>query len=49
MPDEDLHAVTEILVRLVISYLDTPAMDESRSEPEAVRDYAQRYLATMVW
>jgi AcrR family transcriptional regulator len=49
MPDEDLHAVTEILVRLVISYLDTPAMDESRSEPEAVRDYAQRYLAPMVW
>lgn len=49
MSDEDLHAVTEILVRLVISYLDTPAMDESRSEPEAVRDYAQRYLATMVW
>lgn len=49
MPDEDLHAVTEILVRLVISYLDTPVMDESRSEPEAVRDYAQRYLATMVW
>jgi hypothetical protein len=49
MPDDDLHAVTEILVRLVISFLDTPPMDESRSEPEAVRDFAQRYLATMVW
>jgi AcrR family transcriptional regulator len=49
MPDADLHAVTEILVRLVISFLDTPPMDEGRSEPEAVRDFAERYLATMVW
>jgi AcrR family transcriptional regulator len=49
MPDDDLHAVTEILVRLVISFLDTPPMDEARSEPEAVRDFAERYLATMVW
>lgn len=49
MPDEDLHAVTEILVRLVISFLDTPSIDETRSEPESVRDFAQRYLAPMVW
>lgn len=49
MPDEDLHAVTEILVRLVISFLDTPPLDEARQEPESVRDFAQRYLAPMVW
>lgn len=49
MSDDDLHAVTEILVRLVISFLDTPPLDESRQEPESVRDFAQRYLAPMVW
>lgn len=48
MPDDDLHAVTEILVRLVISFLDTPPLDETRQEPESVRDFAQRYLAPMV-
>ncbi len=48
MPDEDLHAVTEILVRLFISFLDTPPLDEARQEPESVRDFAQRYLAPMV-
>lgn len=49
MPDEDLHAVTEIQVRLVISLLDTPPLDEARQEPESVRDFAERYLAPMVW
>ncbi|PXW35090.1 TetR/AcrR family transcriptional regulator [Nocardia sp. 348MFTsu5.1] len=48
MPDDDLHAVTEILVRLVISFLDTPPLDEGRQSPESVREFAQRYLAPMV-
>jgi TetR/AcrR family transcriptional regulator len=48
MPDEDLHAVTEILVRLVISFLDTPPLDEDRQSPDSVREFAQRYLAPMV-
>lgn len=48
MPDDDLHAVTEILVRLVISFLDTPPLDEERQSPESVREFAQRYLAPMV-
>jgi TetR/AcrR family transcriptional regulator len=48
MPDEDLHAVTEILVRLVISFLDTPPLDEGRQSPESVREFARRYLAPMV-
>ncbi|HEY9312308.1 TetR/AcrR family transcriptional regulator [Williamsia sp.] len=48
MPDDDLHAVTEILVRLVISFLDTPPLDEERQSPDSVREFAQRYLAPMV-
>jgi AcrR family transcriptional regulator len=49
MPDEDLLEAVEIHVRLVISFLETPATDESRREPDRVRAFAEKFLAPMIW
>lgn len=49
MPDEDLREATEIHVRLVISYLETPNADEVKQTPEAVRELATKFLAPMIW
>lgn len=49
MPDEDLNAVSEILYRLAVSLLLTPEGQLDTSDPAAVRRYAQRYLARLVW
>ncbi len=48
-PDDELHEAVEIIVRLVISQLETPATDPGRQEPEYVREYARRHLAPMIW
>ena len=49
MPEGDLLQAVEIHVRLVISYLEVPASDESRREPDAVREFATKFLAPMIW
>lgn len=49
MPDDDLLQAVEIHVRLVISFLETPASDETRQDPERVRDFASKFLAPMIW
>lgn len=49
MPDEDLLEAVEIHVRLVISFLETPASDEARREPDRVRAFAEKFLAPMIW
>lgn len=49
MPDEDLREATEIHVRLVISYLENPAADQSKQDPDAVRELASKFLAPMIW
>ncbi|MDL9937884.1 TetR/AcrR family transcriptional regulator [Gordonia sp. ABSL1-1] len=49
MPVDDLLQAVEIHVRLVISFLETPMSDETRSEPEAVREFATKFLAPMIW
>ncbi len=48
MDDDELHQAVEIHVRLVISYLEIPASDESRTSPEAVRSFAATFLAPMI-
>ncbi|NDK91816.1 TetR/AcrR family transcriptional regulator [Gordonia desulfuricans] len=49
MPDAELIEAVELHVRLVISFLETPASDEARQAPDAVRALAQKYLAPMIW
>jgi len=49
MSDEDLQAVSEILIRLTHSLLLNPQGQLDTSDPAAVRRYAQRYLARLVW
>ena len=49
MPEDDLLQAVEIHVRLVISYLETPSSDESRQQPEYVREFATKFLAPMIW
>lgn len=49
MPDDDLLQAVELHVRLVISFLETPASDGSRHRPERVRELAEKYLAPMIW
>ncbi|MYR08707.1 TetR family transcriptional regulator [Gordonia sp. SID5947] len=49
MPADDLLKAVELHVRLVISYLEVPASDESRQEPDEVRALATKFLAPMIW
>ncbi len=49
MPDDDLRQAVELHVRLVISYLEVPATDERKQQPDAVRELAAKYLAPMIW
>ncbi|OBI07574.1 TetR family transcriptional regulator [Mycolicibacter nonchromogenicus] len=49
MPDEAVLTTAEILVRLVASLLTNRAGVLDINDPVAVRDYAQTYLARLVW
>ncbi|GAA4756789.1 helix-turn-helix domain-containing protein [Gordonia alkaliphila] len=49
MPDDQLRRAVDIHVRLVISYLEVPASDDSLRTPEAVRSFAATFLAPMVY
>lgn len=49
MSDEDLEAVSEILIRLTASVLMNPNGQLDITDPDAVRRYANRYLARLVW
>jgi AcrR family transcriptional regulator len=49
MSDEDLHAVSEILIRLTMSVLLNPQGQLDITDPAAVRRYSERYLARLVW
>ena len=49
MPEADLLDAVEIQVRLVISYLEVPSSDEADREPEAVREFAGKFLAPMIY
>lgn len=49
MPDEDLRAVSEILIRLTMSVLLNREGQLDITDPKAVRQYAERYLARLIW
>lgn len=49
MPQDDLLQAVELHVRLVISFLETPASDEERQQPAYVRGFAEKFLAPMIW
>ncbi|MFF0814201.1 TetR/AcrR family transcriptional regulator [Rhodococcus sp. NPDC003318] len=49
MSDEDLGAVSEILVRIAVSVMLNPQGQLDISDLEAVRTYAERYLVRLIW
>ncbi|NUP26578.1 MAG: hypothetical protein HOQ44_07785 [Nocardia sp.] len=49
MPDQDLRAVTELLIRLALSPLLNPEGQLDITDPAAIREYSLRYLARLVW
>nr|WP_246098200.1 TetR/AcrR family transcriptional regulator [Rhodococcus spelaei] len=49
MSDEDLQAVSEILIRIALSLMLNPQGQLDLSDPDAVRQYAERYLVRLVW
>lgn len=49
MPEEDLLAVSEILIRVAMSLMLLPHGQLDSTDPAAVRRYAERYLARLVW
>ncbi len=49
MPEADLWAVSELLIRLTLSLLLDPGGQLDISDPAAIRAYSRRYLARFVW
>ena len=49
MSDDDLRAVSEILVRIAVSLMLDPRGQLDLSDQAAVRRYAERYLVRLVW
>lgn len=47
-PDEDLLVISELLMRISLSYLGNPSRFVSFDEPAAVRDFARKHLAPLV-
>lgn len=48
MPDDELHVVAELMLRLAYTYLLNPRGNLDLTDDTAVRDYARRYLAPLV-
>lgn len=48
MPDDELHLVGELLLRLASTFLLDPSGSLDVTDPVAVRDYAKRYLSQLV-
>lgn len=49
MPDEDLLAVADLHIRLACSLAQVPSPTLDVHDDAAVRDYARRHLAALVW
>jgi TetR/AcrR family transcriptional regulator len=49
MPDHELHVVAELMLRLAYTYLLNPHGHLDMTDDDAVRDYARRYLAPLVY
>ena len=48
MPDDELHVVAELMLRLAYTYLLNPHGNLDMTDEQAVREYAARYLAPLV-
>lgn len=48
MPDDELHVVAELMLRIAYTYLLNPHGTVDMTDPKAVRAYAERYLAPLV-
>ena len=48
MPDDELLVVAELLLRLASTFLTDPGGHLDVNDPQAVRDYAKRYLCQLV-
>ena len=48
MPDDELHVVAELMLRIAYTYLLNPHGAVDMTDPKAVREYALRYLAPLV-
>ena len=48
MPDDELHVVAELMLRLAYTYLLNPHGNLDLTDDDAVRDYARRFLAPLV-
>jgi AcrR family transcriptional regulator len=48
MPDDQLHLVGELLLRLASTFLLDPSGSLDVTDPVAVRDYAKRFLSQLV-
>ena len=49
MPDRDLMAVAELHIRLAVSLAQIRTATLDVGDAAAVRDYARKYLAPLVW
>lgn len=49
MPEKQLRMVTEIQVRLTVSYLQIRSNTTDLSDETAVREFAENFMAPMVW
>ena len=49
MPDDELHVVAELMLRIAYTYMLNPLGHVDMSDDAAVRAYAAKYLASLVW
>ena len=48
MPDDELHVVAEMMLRVAYTYMLQPHGSVDMTDPKAAEDYARRYLAPLV-
>ena len=48
MPDDELHVVAEMMLRIAYTYMLQPHGSIDMTDPEAAADFARRYLAPLV-
>lgn len=49
MPDDELHVVAEMMLRIAYTYMLQPHGTVDMTDPDAARQYAERYLAPLVF
>lgn len=49
MPEDELHVVAELMLRIAYTYMLNPLGSVDMTDDAAVRGYAERYLASLVY